>query len=286
MNFLKKIIYTIIKIKIFRKIYYFGGTIYRGSIGIYHNLFDKIPTINSGAKKQVIGHSVQKKEITAYQPVANEAQNKNILIVGGIHGNEVGTVKLSSHLVNHFKQGHFNKSVINLFIIPCLNPDGFSKATKNPDYFHRGKTGRLNTHNVDLNRNFPTKNFQSKSTWRRGREYGEYESEVFCGEFGASEPEIKSIIDFIQQKDIKYIISLHNVGKDVIINEEDKVVANIAELFKNHGFKLRFDLNYSGGFSDWCAENSIHYLSVEIPHRWGSNRRRLVEVFEETINNF
>ncbi|MBU4481860.1 hypothetical protein L6278_01750, partial [Candidatus Parcubacteria bacterium] len=185
------------------------------------------------------------------------------------HGNEVGTVKLAKKIINYF----FNKNLnIELFVIPVLNIDGYTKAIKNPDYIHRGKVGRFNLNNVDLNRNFPTQNFQSKSVWKTGKNYSEKSQKVFCGEFAGSEPETKSLIKFIQENNIKNLIILHNVGKDVMINKGDEVAENWARIYNKYSkFKKRYDMNLDGGASDWARENEIHFIAVEGSSRWGSD---------------
>ena len=145
--------------KLFKKIYYIGGTVYRGLIGIFDNLFDAEEKISNEVDREVIGKTVKGKDIICYKitgsfvPTDVETHDDNpkkLLIVGGIHGNEVGTVKLAKKIINYFLNKKIN---IELFVIPVLNIDGYGQALKNPDYIHRGKICRFNANNVDLNRN-------------------------------------------------------------------------------------------------------------------------------------
>ena len=46
--------------KIIKKIYYIGGTIYRGMIGVSHNLFDKEEVLEN-TEKEIIGKSINNK---------------------------------------------------------------------------------------------------------------------------------------------------------------------------------------------------------------------------------
>lgn len=52
---------------------------------------------------------------------------------------------------------------ITAYIIPCLNRDGYEQAQKYPDYLVGGKIGKTNANHVDLNRNFPTSGWKTKS---------------------------------------------------------------------------------------------------------------------------
>ena len=290
--------------KIFKKIYYFGGTIYRGMIGRYHNAFDKCPEINQKIDWFSIGQSVNGAQIKCYKINEMESKeyglnnnNNNLLIVGGIHGNEVGTVKLANKIINYFNSTKVpvgglepTKDVswcrTKFFVIPVLNIDGYMKAITNPDYSHRGKIGRFNANNVDLNRNFPTENFQSKSVWKTGKNYSENNKEVFCGEYGASELETQALIKFIQEKGIKNLIMLHNVGKDVMINKDDEVAEKWAEIYNKYSkFKKRYDMNLNGGASDWAKENGIHFMAVEGGSRWGSDWGRQKNSMQKILEN-
>lgn len=63
------------------------------------------------------------------------------LIVGVFHGDEPqGKFLIEEYLKNNDTNG--------LLFIPCLNPDGMQLKT------------RTNSNGVDLNRNFPTKNWE------------------------------------------------------------------------------------------------------------------------------
>lgn len=251
-----------------KKIKYFFGTIFRGLIGMWQNFMDKAPGVYGNTKWFSIGDSRKGKDIRCYK-VGNGI--KKVMIVGGIHGNEVGTVKLAQNIINWFGRNKDLKAGITLFVIPVLNPDGYHLALKNPDYFGRGRVGRFNIKNVDLNRNFPTKNFKQKSVWKMGKNY-EDEWEVYCGEQGGSEPEVKVLINLIKQENIKNLIMLHNVGKDMVVNKNDKIAEKWAAIYQKFTkFKPGYSANLSGTALEWARENNINYMSIEGSSRWGSD---------------
>lgn len=266
-----------------KKIKYSLGTIYRGLIGIYHNQFDPAPKINPEIEWQAIGNTVSGKKIKCFR--VGTGPHK-VLIVAGIHGNEVGTVKLAQHILNWFwmNQKHHNNFLsLKLIVIPVLNLDGYYRALARPDYWHRGKVGRFNDHNVDLNRNFPTANFQSKSEWRLGKDYKDEIYEVFCGDQGGSEPETQSLINLIHQEDVTNLIMLHNVAGEVNVDKNDSVVNQWAEIYKRFAkFKIinRID---SGDVLVWCRENSIHFMNIEGSTRWGSDWSRQHQAIQKVF---
>lgn len=295
-----------------KKIKYILGTIYRGLIGIWHNTFDKAPEINSEVESFVIGKSVEGREIKCYKVISNKIISNKVIIVGGIHGNEVGTVKLASHIINWFYNIYgrdaiygVSKNVVArrdaipkfvqwtnegvsteglvLFVIPVLNPDGYARALKNPDYWQRGRVGRFNAHGVDLDRNFPANNFQSYSVWPFGKDYKEV-TKVYCGEKSASEPETRALIDLVSKEEIGKIISLHNVGGDVIVDERNPNIVKWAEVYhKLANFRIIQSPHLSGNMSEWTHENGIDYITIEGTTRWGSDWGRQKSAIEKII---
>lgn len=284
-------------LKFFKQIKYFFGTIYRGLIGRYHNAFDKTPEINKEVENFVIGKSSEGREIRCYKVISNKVISNKLLIVAGIHGNEVGTVKLAHHIINFCRDAIYdvskntkdamNRVSTTVYVIPCLNPDGYHQALKNHDYAHRGQVGRFNSKGVDLNRNFPSKNWQQKSTWGFGTNYNDTHVEVFCGEFGGSELETQALINFIKSENIENLIMLHNAGKDVVVYNDDAITKNWAEIYhKFTGFKIKINYNqYTGDASDFARENNIHYMTVEGSSRWGSDWKKQKKAIEKIISN-
>ena len=191
------------------------GYIKRGLIGYVQNNFEKTPKFPQNIKNHIIGKSGKGKDIECYQIGAG---SQIILYAFGLHGNEIGTIKLAYNFINWIYQNQNKLENYTLFIIPCLNPDGYELALKNPDYFNGGRFGRFNANNVDLNRNFDTPNFNKKSVWSFGKDYSDT-LEVYCGEYGNSESETKSLTDFVRDQNVRIIFMFHNAGKYVMGNK-------------------------------------------------------------------
>jgi hypothetical protein len=271
-------------IDLFEKVKYFLGSYYRGSIGIYHNFVDKLVPINPQIKNFSICGSARGKQIDCYRVGGGK---KKVLILAAIHGNEVGTTKLAHRILNWFYHYRGEFPNLTLYVIPVLNIYGYKQAIKNPDYFNRGKVGRFNKNNVDLNRNFPASNFAQYADWGHGKNFAK-KTQVYCGEFGASEMEVENLITFILDEKITNVIALHNVGQDVIFDTSNEVVKKWAKEYTKKRFKIRENPNNSGSAISWFIEKDINYMSVEGTARWGSDwskqRTPLIKVLH-LINN-
>src|SRR5438067_2231214 len=116
------------------------GYVRRGVIGMIKNHFDA-PQLPADVPEAQIGTSIQGKPIECYT-IGNGPTR--ILFVAGIHGNEVGSVKVGRHIIEwlYTKQDQFEN--LTFLIIPCLNPDGYAAAVNDPDYWNGGTVGRFN----------------------------------------------------------------------------------------------------------------------------------------------
>ena len=90
-----------------------------------------------GAKRLVLGTSVQGRPIVAWTFGSDRARRK-VLVVGCIHGDECAGLAIVSAL-RHARV----PNGVQLWVVPEMNPDGTAADT------------RQNAHGVDLNRNFP-----------------------------------------------------------------------------------------------------------------------------------
>ena len=120
------------------------------------------------------GRSVQGEPLYRVDIRAGSPQLR-VIVVGGIHGDEL----TSTTLAMHWLQIATDDPYIDYWrFIPLLNPDGMLASPAK----------RMNANGVDLNRNFPTKNWavETKHYWekRTGRD-----PRRWPGKFAGSEPE-------------------------------------------------------------------------------------------------
>jgi protein MpaA len=92
---------------------------------------------STGARKVVLGRSVEGRPVVAYE-LGVPASPRKVLVVGCIHGNECAGVAIVDQLR---RLGPL--AGVDLWLVPDANPDGRAAGT------------RGNAHGVDLNRNFP-----------------------------------------------------------------------------------------------------------------------------------
>lgn len=133
---------------------------------------------------------------TDIQPVD---ANFRVLVVGGIHGDEMSSSSLVFHWIGLAQTPPADMSLsIHWRFIPSLNPDGlFAKPSR-----------RINASGVDLNRNFPTPNWA-----RDARVYWESRTKRdprrYPGSKPLSEPESRFLLEQMDSFKPNLIVSVH-----------------------------------------------------------------------------
>jgi hypothetical protein len=125
-----------------------------------------------------IGRSRQDRPLSVFR--AGTGKETALVILGGIHGDEGNTTRLLEMLAGDLnKDSGALPSGLSCFFLPLINPDGNLKKT------------RANANNVDLNRNFPTSNWNTDA----------YSSNRLApgsgGPFPASEPETRALMQWL-----------------------------------------------------------------------------------------
>ncbi len=121
---------------------------------------------------------------------------KRVLILGGIHGDELSSVAVVFQWIELLKSGRYDR--YSWRVLPLTNPDGL---------FARPAT-RVNARGVDLNRNFPSPQWSSQalSYWK---DKTRSDKRRYPGPEAASEPETRWIVEQIEQYQPDAIITVH-----------------------------------------------------------------------------
>lgn len=124
---------------------------------------------------------------------SSDARGKRILVLGMIHGDEPLAGEMALEWESRLQKIDHRNS---WRVVPLLNPDGLRLKT------------RMNAHGVDVNRNFPTKDWKEEalSFWKKT---AKEDPRRFPGSDAASEPETKCVIAHIKDFKPDFIVSVH-----------------------------------------------------------------------------
>ena len=178
---------------------------------------------------------------------------KTVLLIGVFHGDEPD----GEYLIRRYLQNCVEYSGKNrLLLIPCLNPDG--KALKT----------RTNANGVDLNRNFPAKNWEKS-----------VKNEYFGGEIPASERETAFICGIIGEFNPDAIIAFHEPYR--VVNFDGPAEELAEQISKITGYPVQNNIGYHtpGSFGTYCGiERNIPVITLELPENeekealWNQNK--------------
>jgi len=162
---------------------------------------------------EVIGTSVQGRPIRAVRVgLKDGAQRPEALVTANIHAGEVLSSRVAMGLVQKLVELYGADPEItyllnrtDVWVIPVVNPDGYKRVIE------EGGTGRRkNANEVDLNRNFPlapgAKSRHPLSGNRRPC------SNYYMGPAELSEPETKSIAEFVARRRFYVSLNGHTVA--------------------------------------------------------------------------
>lgn len=157
------------------------------------------------------------------------------LVIGVFHGDEPqGEYLISRYLNEELKTG--------VLFIPCLNPDG------------RDLGVRVNSNGVDINRNFPTKNWILSE-----------KDNFYGGESPSSEVETRFIVDIIDKYEPKSIITLHTPYKIVNYDGPAKELAGMISKIIGYPVEERIGYPTPGSFGTYSGvERNIPTITLEM----------------------
>ncbi len=185
---------------------------------------------------------------------ANNKTPKNVLVVGVIHGDE----PIGEFLIEEFLKNKTRTIKNNLFYIPRLN---FSNERKNSS-------------NVDINRNFPSKNW----------ELTKKEDNYFGGFEPNSEIETKFLVNLTNEIKFDAIITIHTpykiINYDGVNNPITLPLAKKISAFLN--YPIEADIGYAtpGSMGTYFGvERNIPIITIECDGK--AKKEELYKKFEK-----
>jgi len=170
-----------------------------------------------------------------------------LLIHAGIHGEEAETtIALSRALRLMTEPSEHCAAVL------AVNPDGLIRGT------------RGNASGVDLNRNFPTADWQSDPVFHRSTLDDPRDVALSPGSGPGSEPEVRALVRLIEELKPEAVVALH-APLACIDDAKQGPLANW--LAQRTGLPLVADVGYPtpGSFGTWGGERNLSVVTYEFP---------------------
>ncbi len=137
--------------------------------------------------------SVKGNSIIHYDRNGYDKAKKRILVFSLIHGDETGAGSLVRYWMERLSEIEPRN---DWRVVPVLNPDGFIVKT------------RVNANRVDLNRNFPTEdwNAQAEKFWK---DRTSSNPRRFPGSVAGGEPEVQCAMKHVTDYKPDFVVSIH-----------------------------------------------------------------------------
>lgn len=170
-----------------------------------------------------------------------------LLIHAGIHGEEGETTVVLSRALRGLSERSRSCAVVL-----AANPDGLIRGT------------RGNARGVDLNRNFPTKDWSPDQVKHRSTMESPREVNLSPGSSPGSEPETRALISLIEELRPDAVVALHAPLACMDDATEGPLAVWLAE---QTGLPMVSDVGYPtpGSFGAWGGERGLNVVTYEFP---------------------
>lgn len=182
-----------------------------------------------------------------YGPTQNVTTKGRVLFMGGIHGDEYSAVSIMFKWMDKLNEHH--SGVFHWKVIPLLNPDGLLEGKR---------AQRQNGRGVDLNRNFPSSDWEefAHDYWVNRTKRNERR---FPGETASSEIETRWFVNQIELFKPDVIIAVHAPHELVDYDGPDEGPEQLGDL------QLRRLGTYPGSLGNYGGiDLNIPVVTVEL----------------------
>ncbi|MFP5458433.1 MAG: M14 family murein peptide amidase A [Bacteriovoracia bacterium] len=214
------------------------------------------------------GKSVEGHPIPAF--MTDVKASKYLYLIAGTHGDEVEGIHVLKELFAWLKNEHSLKD-FPIVVVPILNVDGYRAST------------RVNAHMVDLNRNYPTKD------WTKEASQPKYNP----GPKALSEPENQFLVKLLDKYRPGFILSFHTWKPILNYNGDCQDVAEYLSTYNK--YPIAGDIGYPtpGSFGSFVPEKyKAGVLTFECPplsdekgfkEIWKENERGLKDFMQSEL---
>jgi protein MpaA len=170
-----------------------------------------------------------------------------LLVFAAIHGEEPETTYALSRALRQLSEPPEHCAVVL-----AANPDGLARGT------------RGNARGVDLNRNFPSKDWQPKPVTHRSTIEDVSDILLSTGQAAASEPETLALLSLIRELEPRAVVALH-APLACIDDANDSPLGR--RLAQRTGMPLVRDVGYPtpGSFGSWGSDVGVPVVTYEFP---------------------
>lgn len=201
------------------------------------------------------GSSVEGDKIAAWK--SEHKSTKYLYLIAGVHGDEVEGVYVLQKLFEWLKKNEDLE--LPIVIIPILNIDGYRVGT------------RCNANGIDLNRNYPSKN------WKKGYR----EKKYFPGIFPLSEPENKFLVNLFGKFPPGLIISFHTWKPMLNCDGNCNDVANFLEKYNSYPVVTKLKNHPTPGSLGEMGIETFDCPVLTIEHPPLTDNKSLNDIWEE-----
>ena len=194
-------------------------------------------------KPECYGHSELGQPLEFWRPRGT----CEILVFAGIHGEEPETTLGLSRALRQLSE-----PPLNCAVVLAANPDGLVRGT------------RGNARGVDLNRNFPTKDWRPDAVAHRSTMEDPQDILLSPGSGPASEKETQALVRLIGELQPRDVVALH---APLACIDDAKGGPLAQRLAQRTGLPLVEYIGYPtpGSFGTWGGEQGIGVVTYEFP---------------------
>ena len=207
-------------------------------------------------------------------------QKNTTLIMCGVHGDEITPVKFCYDILKYLERNRETFKEKLIVVAPIVNPDSF---------FRRRPT-RTNWRGIDINRNFPTRDWR-KSALKMWKKRYRKDKRRYPGRRPLSEPEVIFQVNLIKRYKPNKIISVH--APLTIIDYDGptkKGFGKASQLLiqmsrKASGYRIKNYPFFPGSLGNWAGnERGIPTYTLELPSSDNRKHKEYWRLFRNAIH--